>query len=153
SVTRSITKLNFLMAISVMTAFAQSGSIRGLIVDAQGAGVVNARVLAVEEAKQLVVRETVSAGGGTFQLLPVLRGTYTVKAEISGFKTLERKGLVLDPYQVLNLGELTLELGDITQSVSVEAQVPLVETASAMKSFTVTSQQVRELSLNGRDFQ
>ena len=46
-----------------------------------------------------------------------------------------------------------MELGEITQSVSVEAQVPLVETSSALKSFTIDSQQVRELSLNGRDFQ
>ena len=113
----------------------------------------NTKVSAFDEAKQLVVRETTSAEDGSFQLQPLQRGTYTVKAESSGFKALERKGLVLDPYQVMNLGRLTLELGEITQSVTVEAQVPLVETSSALKSFTIDSQQVRELSLNGRDFQ
>ena len=135
------------------SAFGQTGTIRGIVVDAQGGVIGNTKVSAFDEAKQLVVRETTSAEDGSFQLQPLQRGTYTVKAESGGFKALERKGLVLDPYQVMNLGTLTLELGEITQSVSVEAQVPLVETSSALKSFTIDSQQVRELSLNGRDFQ
>jgi hypothetical protein len=142
-----------LLVVSAGAALAQTGSIQGFLVDAQSGGIAGSKVAAFDEAKQLVVRESVSASDGSFQLLPLPRGTYTLKAETAGFKTLERKGLVLDPYQVLNLGQLRLELGEVTQSISVEAQVPLVETASGMKSFTVSSQQVRELSLNGRDFQ
>ena len=152
---RSISSLVILIfaLLGVSSAFGQSGTIRGIVVDAQGGVIGNTKVSAFDEAKQLVVRETTSAEDGSFQLQPLQRGTYTVKAESNGFKALERKGLVLDPYQVMNLGKLTLELGEVTQSISVEAQVPLVETSSALKSFTIDSQQVRELSLNGRDFQ
>ncbi len=135
------------------TARGQSGAIQGTIVDAQGGVIANAKVSAFDQAKQLVVRETSSTEDGSFQLRPLLRGTYTVKVESSGFKVLERKGLVLDPFQVMGLGRLTLELGEVTESISVEAQGPLVETTSALKSFTISSQQVKELSLNGRDFQ
>src|SRR5262245_4994036 len=150
---RNISLVIFLFALSSSSLFGQTGTIRGVIVDAQGGSIANTKVTAFDEAKQLVVRETTSLEDGSFQLQPLQRGTYTVKAESTGFKALERKGIVLDPYQVINLGKLTLELGQVTQSISVEAQVPLVETSSALKSFTIDSQQVRELSLNGRDFQ
>ncbi len=151
--TISLFTVLFFALLDASSVFGQTGTIRGVVVDAQGGVIGNTKVSAFDEAKQLVVRETTSAEDGSFQLQPLQRGTYTVKAENSGFKALERKGLVLDPYQVMNLGRLTLELGEITQSVTVEAQVPLIETSSALKSFTIDSQQVRELSLNGRDFQ
>ena len=131
---RSLVVLLFAV-LGTSSAFGQTGTIRGIVVDAQGGVIGNTKVIAFDEAKQLVVRETTSAEDGSFQLQPLQRGTYTVKAESSGFKALERKGLVLDPYQVMNLGTLTLELGEITQSVSVEAQVPLVETSSAFEVF------------------
>src|SRR5688500_4667699 len=111
-----------LFVLGASSALGQTGTIRGIVVDAQGGVIGNTKVSAFDEAKQLVVRETTSAEDGSFQLQPLQRGTYTVKAENSGFKALERKGLVLDPYQVMNLGRLTLELGEITQSVTVEAQ-------------------------------
>src|SRR5262245_11658641 len=151
--TISLFMVLFVGLLITSSVFGQSGTIRGVVVDAQGGVIGNTKVMAFDEAKQLVVHETTSSEDGSFQLQPLQRGTYTVKAENSGFKALERKGLVLDPYQVMNLGRITLELGEITQSVTVEAQVPLVETSSALKSFTIDSQQVRELSLNGRDFQ
>src|SRR5207247_5676774 len=45
-----------------------------------------------------------------------------------------------------------LQVGQITDSISVEAQIPLVETATAQKSFVISSREVTELPLNGRDF-
>jgi len=135
------------------TALAQNGTIQGIIVDAQSAAIPNARVSVTDESKGIVVRESTTDMGGNFRLLQLLRGTYSLKVEASGFKTSEKKGLVLDPNQIMNLGVLTIDIGQTTESVTVEATVPLVETATANKSFVIDSRQVTELSLNGRDFQ
>jgi hypothetical protein len=135
------------------TAFAQNGTIQGIIVDAQSAAIPNAKVSVTDESKGIVVRETTTDTGGNFRLLQLLRGTYSLKVEAAGFKTAEKKGLVLDPNQIMNLGVLTIDIGQTTESVTVEATVPLVETATANKSFVIDSRQVTELSLNGRDFQ
>ena len=140
------------MLVVSTTIFAQSGTIQGSIVDPQGNAVTNAKVEAVDEAKGLVVRGALTDKDGSFQLLPLLRGTYTLKIEATGFKSLEHKGLVLDAYQILNLGVVKLEVGEISNTVTVTADAPLVESATAQKSFVITSEQVTGVSTNGRDF-
>ena len=83
-------------------------------------------------------------------LLP--RGTYTIKVEAQGFRKLEHPSLVLDAYQILSLGQLKLEVGDIANTVQVTTDPPLVELATAQKSFVITSEQVTGIATNGRDF-
>ncbi len=147
----------FLMVASLgsLRAFGQAnGVIQGVIVDPQGLVVVGARVRAVDEEKNLVAREATSGAEGTFQLRSLLPGRYTIKVENAGFKTLERKGLVLDTNQVMDVGQLPLRIGTVTETVDVSTQVePLVQTADTSKSFVISHEQVTELSLNGRDFQ
>jgi hypothetical protein len=133
-------------------AFGQTATIQGTLVDTNGAAVANAKVAAIDEAKGIAVRETVSDKDGTFQLLPLSRGTYQIKVEAAGFKTLELKGVVLDPYQILNLGQTKLEVGALSETELVTAEVPLVETATAQKSFVITGEQVTGIATNGRDF-
>jgi hypothetical protein len=142
----------FSLLFAALPAICQTGGIQGTVVDQSGGAIPQAKVSAFDEAKGIVVREAVTSSEGFFQLLPLLDATYTVRVERDGFKTLERKGLVLDPNQLMNLGNLTLPVGDTTTSVTVEAQVPLVEDATFDKSYVVTAQQINELSLNGRDF-
>jgi hypothetical protein len=133
-------------------AFAQSGTIQGIIMDPAGGRVPNAKVTAVDQDKQVIARETLSNQEGAFALRSLLPARYTVRVEASGFKTLERTDLVLDQNQVMALGTVTIEVGQTTESVTVEAEVPLVETDTAHRGFTVTSRQVTQLPLNGRDF-
>src|SRR6266568_409669 len=67
-------------------ALGQSGVIQGSITDPQGAVIPSVRVTALDEAKLVIVRETVSGRDGSFQLRPLLPGAYTVRAEMKGFK-------------------------------------------------------------------
>ncbi|MBI3473799.1 MAG: carboxypeptidase regulatory-like domain-containing protein [Candidatus Solibacter usitatus] len=144
----------FLLVLSLAgLAAGQTGTIQGVLLDAQNAAIANAKISATDESKQLVVRETVTGTDGRFYLRTLLPGTYTLRSEVAGFKTLERPALKLDQNQILDLGTVTMQLGQTTESITVEASAPLVETATANKSFTITSRQVLELSLNGRDFQ
>jgi len=131
---------------------AQTGTIQGDVVDAAGATVPNAKVTAFDADKNVVVRETTTSRDGAFSLSPLLPGTYNVKVEAQGFKAYESNSLKLDQNQIMNLGSIALQVGQITDSISVEAQIPLVETATAQKSFVISSREVTELPLNGRDF-
>lgn len=133
--------------------FAQTSTIQGTITDPTNAAIPNAKVVAIDEGKGIVARETTTAMDGTFALRPLLPGKYTVKAEVAGFKALERRDLVVDQNQALNLGVITLQVGQTSDSVLVESQVPLVETSTAQKSFVIDARQVTQLALNGRDFQ
>ena len=131
----------------------QSGVIQGALVDAQGASIANARVTATDEAKSVVARETITGVNGEFRLQPLLPGHYTVRAESPGMKPLLRTGLKLDVNQTMNLGQMAMQVGAAAETVTVEATTPLVETSTANKSFEITSLQVTETSLNGRDWQ
>src|SRR5258708_402590 len=130
-----------------------SGSIQGTVVDPQGGVIPGATLKAVDEAKGVVVRGTTTGPDGFFLLQPLDPGTYTIRVSAKGMKDLENKGVTLDSRQVLSLGQLKLTLGAATESVTVEATTPLVETATADHSAVIDSKQVTEISMNGRDFQ
>src|SRR5688572_13501780 len=123
---RRIVPLLLLIFATASSAYAQSGTIQGALVDSLGNVIANAKIVAIDEAKGVVVRETNVDKDGVFQLLPLPRGTYTVQVEAQGFRKLDRKGLVLDAYQILNLGNVKMEVGEITNTVQVTAETPLV---------------------------
>ncbi len=132
---------------------AQTGTIQGVLVDPSGAAIKGAKVSATDQRKAVMVREVVSGDSGSFQISNIQPGLYTLKIQSSGFKSLTQTDLQLDQNQNMNLGNLSLQLGSTTDSITVSADVPLVETTTANKSFTITSKQVTDMSLNGRDFQ
>jgi hypothetical protein len=134
------------------TAWAQSAQIQGKLIDEQGGAIPGAQVSAIDEEKGVVAREVTSGGDGSFTIVSLLRGRYTVRAEISGFRTLEQRGLVLDPGQVLDLGNVKLTVGALAETLDVRAETPVIETGTSQKSYTISDTQIRELSLNGRDF-
>jgi hypothetical protein len=144
--------LALFFTLATIISFAQTGTIQGTVADAAGATVPNAKVIALDLDKHVVVRETATSREGTFVLTPLLPGHYNVKIESTGFKAYESNNLTLDQNQVMNLGAISLQVGQLSESVHVDAQVPIVETATSQKSFVISSQEVTELPLNGRDF-
>src|SRR5262249_36954857 len=112
------------------TVWAQSAQLQGTLVDEQGAAVPGAQVSAIDEEKGVIARQVTSGADGSFKFVALLRGRYRVRAELSGFKTLERPGLVLDPGQVLDLGMIRLAVGALAETVEVRAETPAVETAT-----------------------
>ena len=134
------------------TAWAQSAQIQGKLIDEQGGAIPGAEVSAIDEDKGVVARQTTSSSDGFFTLPSLLRGKYTVRIELQGFKTIEQRGLVLDPGQVLELPDVKLTVGGLTETVEVSSVTPTIEVATSQKSYTISDTQIRELSLNGRDF-
>ena len=145
-----------LMGVMVLCAiplFSQTSTIQGILVDPSGASIKGAKVTATDQRKNVIAREVTTGTDGSFQVANIQPGLYDLKIQMAGFKTRTSTALQLDQNQNMNLGNVTLEIGSITDAITVEAEVPLVETTTANKSFTLTNKQVTDLSLNGRDFQ
>ncbi len=148
--------IRMLMGVLVLCAiplFSQTSTIQGVLLDPSGASIKGAKVTATDQRKSVIAREVITGTDGSFQVANIQPGLYDLKIQMAGFKTRTSTALQLDQNQNMNLGNVTLEIGSTTDAVTVEAEVPLVETTTANKSFTLTNKQVTDLSLNGRDFQ
>ena len=82
----------------------------------------------------------------------VLPGTYNLAITAPGFKTLEAKGLEITANQNRTLGQLKLEIGGTTESVNVVSEISQINLASAEKSGTITTNQLQNIAVKGRDF-
>src|SRR5689334_14042869 len=132
-------------------SFAQSASanLTGTIKDSSGGvlpGVsVTARNVATNET-----RSAVSETDGLYRITSVPRGTYEVKAELQGFKTLEKTGILLTVGETVRV-DFTLEVGQVAETIQVQGQSPLVNTEEGRLSYLVDEKRVAELPLNGRN--
>ena len=128
-----------------------SSSVRGVLVDPTGAAVPGAQCTLTNQATGAALKAS-SGADGSFVFPNVLAGTYTLRAEASGFKTLETKDIIVTASQVRALGNLTLQLGEVRETVSVAAEAAAIQLASAEKSGTITTDQIQNIAIKGRDF-
>ncbi len=128
-----------------------SSSVRGVLVDPSGAAVPGAQCSLTNQATGALLRAT-SAADGSFIFPNVLAGTYTLKVEATGFKTLETRDIVVTASEVRVLGNLTLQLGEVRETISVAAEAAAIQLASAEKSGTITPDQIQNIAVKGRDF-
>lgn len=135
------------------TASAQDifGRISGTVTDASGAVVADAKVTLVNDATQ-ERRELKTDKSGFFAEDEIPVGTYTATAEKTGFKTITKKGNVLHAGARLTV-DLGLQVGTITEVVSVTATAETVNTTSGEISTTITEEQVQNLALNQRHYE
>ncbi len=129
--------------------FAQTGQITGRISDPGGAVVVGAHVTITETATG-VSRPTESNTDGYYTAPSLLPGQYSISVEHQGFKPIVRSGLQLEVGQNLRV-DFTLEVGEISQKIVVEAQAPLLETENTSIGQVVQSKQIVNLPLLGRN--
>src|SRR5216684_4236045 len=148
--------LQILMCICLLAvaAFAQGeiggASLNGTVTDSSGAAVPAAKVTATNPATGLTRTTTTDQTGlYTFQQLPV--GTYDLTIEAKGFKVSKRTGVSLTVGAVATV-DIPLEVGGTQETVSVTAEVPVVETTRSQTSTTITTKQVGDLPINGRNF-
>jgi hypothetical protein len=140
-----------LAASPVVWAQLTSGTIYGTVKDPQGAVIVGAKVTVVDQARRTSV-ETVSSADGTFAVPSLQAGTYTVTVEMAGFKKYEKKDVILRVNDRLQLGDLSLELGATAETVTVQAEIAMLQTQSAERSGIITGTQTVNLALNGRNY-
>ena len=131
-------------------AQAVSGTILGTVTDSSGSVIPNAKVTIVNEGTALT-RTVQSDVNGEYTVPSLPTGRYTVITELAGFKTTTLSNIELGVDQRVRI-DLKLEVGAMTESVSVEAVSPLVQTSSSELGTTVKSEQIEALPLNGRNF-
>src|SRR5204862_5360554 len=121
----------------------------GQVRDSSAAVIPGATVVATHEGTG-VSREAVTDTNGEFVFSALPNGTYTVKIELTGFKTLQNQGLQLGAGQTVRQ-TFTLELGALEETVTVAGSSPLIDTAASVQSDSLGSQEVRELPVNRRN--
>jgi hypothetical protein len=129
-------------------AFAQTATILGTVTDASGSLVPNATVTITNTGTNTSrVVQTNNAGSYVAPDLPI--GPYSVSAEASGFKRYERTGIKLDTNDTVRV-DAVLEVGNVSESVTVEAEAVRVQSDSSEISNLISGKQVQELAINGR---
>ncbi len=133
-------------------AFAQTitGTISGMVVDSSGASLPGANVILANEQTGNV-RTLTANDEGRFSFAALQPGMYTVRIEQRGFQRLERKGVVLSANEVLALGNLELQPGQVTETVSVTTQGAVIERESSDLKARLTADQISMISTKGRD--
>ena len=125
-------------------------AVNGTITDPSGAVVTNAKVTARNGGTGFV-RQTSSTGAGFYSLSQLPVGAYEISVEAPGFKTARLPGVNLTVGAVSTLN-VPLEVGTENQTVDVSSEVPLVETSRSQTSTAISSRQIQELPINGRNF-
>ena len=142
-----------LVLILALCAYAQlgsTGSVSGTVTDPGGGVVPNATVKLVSElngeTRTVKTNET-----GVFFFGAITPGPYTVRVDATGFRAREQKGNNLLTAARLELGQLPLEVGNVTESVEVTAQAATVATTTSAQTSTIDSGRMEKVPVRGRD--
>jgi subtilisin-like proprotein convertase family protein len=136
---------------SVIYAQEITGSIVGTVTDTSGAIVPGATITITDPAKRVVVRTIVTGDDGTFSAPQLPAAVYEVVVEAPNFKKHVETGVKLDVNQRRAV-EIVLQAGNIAEVVTVAADQVAVELSNASSSTLISGDQVRELSVNNRNF-
>src|SRR5215831_19122248 len=122
---------------TVVAAVAQAqavfGVMRGTVVDSSGLPVPSAKVSVLNQnTRELRTLPVDSSGGFVFPAL--VPAPYTITVEAEGFKKFQKMDVLLSAEERLDAGQLRLEVGQVTESVSVTAAPVSVQTASSERS-------------------
>ncbi|MEY2396100.1 MAG: hypothetical protein QOF94_2445, partial [Acidobacteriaceae bacterium] len=136
---------------SVLRAQSTNASLTGRITDPQKALIVDANVAAISVGTNARY-ETTTNGSGEYYLTNLPPNAYRIEIEKSGFKKLIKPDVILQVQDALRI-DFDMTLGDVSETLTVEAGAPLVNTESATVSTVVDRKFVENLPLNGRSFQ
>jgi hypothetical protein len=128
-----------------------TGRILGVVTDQSGGYVANAKVTITDVARG--VSQTLTADSdGAYVAINLLPGTYTVRTEYKGFKTFERKNILLEVGKDVRV-DAVLQPGSTNETIVITEQVPMVDTTSTTLGGTISNEIINDLPLNGRNYQ
>ncbi len=133
-----------------LAAQVDAGAIVGTIKDQSGAVIPDVKVtLTNEDTGAVQVKTTGSAGEYTFA--PLRIGSYSVAAEFHGFQRMDHSHISVDVQQRVAV-DFVLPPGEMTQTVSVTSDAPLLQTEDASVGQVIGTKSINDLPLNGRNF-
>lgn len=137
----------FILSVSGIMLMAQGdrGAITGVVTDRSGASVPNVTIEVVNTATNVRL-ETVSTGTGAYRLVGLPIGLYDLTAKANGFNSYIQRGIQIQTNQTAAI-DINLTVGAVTESVTVQGGVPLIQTESADVGTVVESKQFLDLPL------
>jgi len=129
-------------------AYAQNAQITGVLKDSSDAVLPGATVTARNQETGLT-RMALSGPAGDYRLPALPPGTYTLTAELSGFSTEERPGIVLVIDQTAQL-DLVLKPASVAETVTVQGESPIVDTTASNVATSVSNEQIQDLPVASR---
>jgi hypothetical protein len=137
--------LAFAAAVNAQT---YQGALRGAVRDAQGV-IPGAEVTLINEDTN-AERSAMTNEVGEYAFASVLPGLYTVRVSLPGFKTDERKGFRIGTQQSAVL-DFVMEVGTLSEQITVTGEAPLVERASATQAASLDREALQNLPIFGRN--
>src|SRR5438094_3377302 len=138
----------FICALNCAVVWGQA-QIQGTVKDPSGAILPGVEVKATQTDTG-VIRETVTNETGAYSLANLPTGPYRLEAALPGFRTFVQTGLVLD-LNANTVVNAVLEVGQVTETVEVQANASMVETRSLSVRQVIENAQIVDLPLNGRN--
>ncbi len=154
SLRRRLAVLVFLLSASggaVLSGQGLTGQISGTLTDPSGAPVANAS-LQLSNNQTGQTRTTQSESDGHFVFSELLPGNFKLVVDVSGFKRFEQTQINVTATERVTLPTIALQVGTVNETVAVTGQPPPIQTESAERSGLITSREMQELPLKGRDY-
>ena len=152
-VVTNVPVLVFALLLACLPVLSQTdtGRILGTVTDQSGAAVIGASVVVTDQERG-TSRTLTSDTAGAYVASNLPAGTYKVRVEATGFKSVERVGIAVEVAKDVTI-DLRLQPGQISETVMVTEEVPLIDTTSAVLGGTLDTKQIVELPLNGRNYE
>jgi len=141
----------FLTFASAGNAQNVNGQVSGRVTDPQNAVIGGAAVRLTNDLTQQV-REFVTDETGAFVFLSLVPGDYSLAVELPGFKTYQQKGIHVSAQERLDLHDIKLALGEVANTVTVEAEQARVQTTTADRIDTLTQSTIDGIPMPSRSF-
>jgi hypothetical protein len=143
--------LSLLLFLLSSPALAQStATVQGAVTDPKGDVIPNAKVVVRNQGTALE-RTTQTDSDGNYQVASLPVGNYRVEVQATGFQTSVINNLSVEVGRTV-VQNFQLSIGDISQSVSISSDAPVVETATTSVGTVINQRTVQEIPLNGRHF-
>jgi Carboxypeptidase regulatory-like domain len=139
----------FLLDQTGLQAQTTSASIFGQVKDGQG-GVLPGATITLTSRTQGNVLTATTDSEGRFVFAIVRPDNYSLKVGMQGFKTLERTNVTVNANDKFSAGVLALQVGEMTEEISVNARVSELQAESGERSFTLESEALKNIAANGR---
>ncbi len=127
-----------------------SSSLAGTVLDSGGAVIAGAKVTLTGEENGFV-RTGATNHEGFFSFPDLTPASFTIAVEAPGFKVYRQTRIQIDADEQRSLGQIKLQVGQVSESVTVTADAVTVNTSNGERAGTLTGEQLDEIALRGRD--
>ena len=149
--------VGFLLIVFLLTvvypvrAQSTAGRILGTVTDPSGAAVASAKVV-IDDLERGTSRTLTTDEAGAYVAADLTPGNYRIQAEAKGFKTVQRPSVGVEVATDVRI-DFSLPPGQVSETIIVDENVPLVNTTSATLGGTLSNKEINDLPLNGRNYE